>query len=75
MQNHLSGVRAVDTGIARTKMSIVAIFSVVRSSTVSLSVSPELSKKKKAMQPCPFKYIVTLLTLQFELWRQNRIAE
>ena len=66
VKNHLYEVRAVDTGIARTKMSIVAIFSVVRYSTISLSASPELSKKKKGMQPCQFKYIVTLLTLQLE---------
>ena len=58
MQNHLYEVRAVDTGMARTKMSIVAIFSVIRSSTISLSACPELSKKKKGMQPCQFKSIV-----------------
>ena len=39
-------------------MSTVAIFSVVRSSAGSLSVSFDLSKKKKAKQPRQFKYIV-----------------
>ena len=59
---------AVDTGIARTKMSTVAIFSVVRSSTGSLSVSFDLLKKKKARQPCQFKYIVKYDTTDSAIW-------
>ena len=58
MQNHLYEVRAANTGMARTKMSTLASFSVVRSSTISLSVSFDLSKKEKARQPCQFKSIV-----------------
>ena len=48
---------AVDTDMRRRKMSTVATFSVAMSSTVSLSVSSKLSKKK-ARQPFQFKLIV-----------------
>ena len=58
MQNHLSVV-AVDTDVARGKMSTVATFSVVRSSTVSLRVSLYLVKEEGSVRrPFQFKFTV-----------------
>lgn len=64
MQNHLSVV-AVDTDVARRKMSTVATFSVVRSSTVSLRVSLYLVKEEESVRrPFQFKFTVKY-TLNF----------
>ena len=47
----------MDTDMKRRKMSTVATFPIAMSSTVSLSVSSKLPKKK-ARQPFQFKLIV-----------------
>ena len=47
MESHLSGV-SVDTDVARRKMSTLATFSVVRSSTVSLRVSLYVVKEEES---------------------------
>ena len=58
MQNHLSVV-AVDTDVARRKMSTVATFSVIRSCTVSLRVSLYLVKEEGSVRrPLQFKFTV-----------------
>ena len=64
VQNHLSVV-AVDTDVARRKMSTVATFSVVRSSTVSLRVSLYLVKEEESVRR-PFQFKLTVkYTLNF----------
>ena len=64
VQNHFSVV-AVDTDLARRKMSTVATLTVVRSSIVSLRVSLYLVKEEESVRwPFQFKFTVKY-TLKF----------
>ena len=64
VQNHFSVV-AVDTDLARRKMSTVATLTVVRSFIVSLRVSLYLVKEEESVRrPFQFKFTVKY-TLKF----------